>query len=91
MEEILTRQANSMDSKTTFTAQQVNAILSMAIEGRQGRLSRIEIRYPDVQGTVYPELLQAASLLEDLLFIHFGEDEDLEDDSGDFSEDSDPE
>ena len=80
-----------MDSKTTFTAQQVNAILSMAIEGRQGRLSRIEIRYPDVQGTVCPELLQAASLLEDLLFIHFGEDEDLEDDSGDFSEDSDPE
>ena len=63
----------------TFTAEQLNAILSMVSEGRQGNLKTIIIYSPDVQGTVCQELLQAARQVKGLLHFSEREEEDSED------------
>ena len=75
---------------TTFTEEQLNAILRMVSEGRQGNLQYIRIIRPDVQGTVSQELLQAAGQVEYLLEIEFDEDENSDvDENADEDENAD--
>lgn len=52
-----------------LTAELLEAILSMVNEASHGKLNKITIVYPQVQGTVCPELLQAAKQVKDLLEI----------------------
>ena len=46
----------------TVSAKQINAILTMVKDNRQGRLKDLVIFRPDVVGTVTPTLLQQASM-----------------------------
>ena len=50
----------------TLTAEQVNAILNMVTDNH-GKLNKIVIKGQDVLGIINPELLQAATLMGDLL------------------------
>ena len=70
--------------ETTFTAAQMNAILSMISEGRQGKLRRIIVNFPEVQGTVCQELLLSAKQVEGLLHYTEREEEGSEVYFGDF-------
>ena len=45
---------------TALRADQVNAVLSMVSEGRQGRLNTIHMYRPNITGTICPVLLQSA-------------------------------
>ena len=63
----------------TLTAEQVNAILCLVTEARQGRLNKIIITKPDILGSVCPDLLQAANQV-DLLEMDLGEDSEEDSD-----------
>ena len=55
---------------TDLTTEQMNAVLTMVVEARQGRLKSIYIYCPDVLDTVSQDLVQAAMKAEELLEIN---------------------
>ena len=73
-----------------LTADQINAMLSMISEGRQGRLNTLFIDHPDVIGTISPTLLQTAKeaggRILDILLLGDAEDEDEDEDSESFDD-----